>query len=479
VNNKILDLKIILSIFIGICFIIAKPFVCNTGAYNIDVHIQDFNNNRIYLGHYYGSSYQLIDSAYTNQNGFAQFQSKASLKQGVYFVAIPPHTRFELMILDDQDFVVRTNLNNVMGDLVIEKLDYEDYFIPMQQEIAQLSLRQSNLDIQRQFFEYSGEKDSANAVKQELEMLKFERELIYKKYYDLAGDSFLRKMIKMMLQPDFIKEIMPLKYSKPGAYFAYYKNHYFDRVDFSDERILRTPEFVFERLLKEYCTYFVNTYQENPDSAYNNINSLLVKAEVNQEVFKFVLSYLSSYYSNPPYQGIEFVFVYLVDNYYLQNDYAWVDEKMLYTLKNEADEMRFNLVGNSAVNITLKTTEDEDIEINSYKSKYILLWFWEPDCYYCIDGINKILEVIDELKAYNLEIITVYVGSDKELWLQSIEEYENSFVNLYDPAQISNTYYGTSKTPRSFILNKNKVIIARDVAPQQMLSFMQYIESKN
>jgi thioredoxin-related protein len=453
-------------------------FVNTLFAYNIELHIENFPNNRLYLGVYYGANFEVIDTTYTNNNGYAQFKDDKDLKQGVYFVVLPPHTRIEFLLLDDQEFVIKTDLNNVLSELTIENLDYEDYFVPMQREIASISLKKSNLDMQRQYFEYAGQKDSADYVKREIEMLNIDREAIYRKYLELDDDTFLSKMIRMMLQPEFLEDSRHLKYSEPGAYYQFYKTHYFDRVDFSDDRILRTPEFVFDRLIKEYCTYFVNTYQETPDSAYNNLDFLINKSEANPEVFKYVISYLSAYYAKPPYRGMEFLFVYLVDKYFLQNEYEWVDESTLERLKAEADEMRFNLVGNSAVDIELKTTENKEYKLHSIDSKYTLLWFWEPDCKYCTDGIKKILEVYDDLKQYQVEIISIYVGTDQEHWLKSITDFEDKFINLNDDSLISTIYYGTSKTPRSFILDSTKTIIVRDIDPKHILSFLQYIENK-
>ena len=49
-------------------------------------------------------------------------------------------------------FVGQTGAQMDMDSLKIDKLDYEDYFIPMQKEIADLGVKQSNLEIQKQYY---------------------------------------------------------------------------------------------------------------------------------------------------------------------------------------------------------------------------------------------------------------------------------------------------------------------------------------
>ena len=479
-NDNIINtpyVKTLLYLGVFLLFIIPiKPVF----AYNINVQIDDCNNTMLYLGMYYGAEHQIIDSAITNNYGFAQFQSKKALLQGIYFIAIPPYARFEILIEDDQDFEINTNLNHLLDSLTVSKLDYTDYFIPFQYEIAKLNLEQTQIKMQKQFYEQIGLIDSVKMLSNKLDVLNYKRTDVYNNY--LAKDSlnFLSKMIKMMLPPNFDKDIIALKYANPPAYFKYFKDHYFDRVDFSDSRILRTPEFVFYRLLNEYCIYFFNTNVSNINEVFEDVDNFITKTSVNSEVSRYVISFLTSYYANPPTMGMDAVFVHLVDEYYAKNKLDWADESMIDAISDEADAIRYNLIGNTAIDVQLTDRSGGVSSLLQLDADYTVLWFWEPGCEKCELQTPILEDIYPQLLEKNIEVIAIYIGTDKNAWLSYISNLEANWVNLYDPLQTSGIfkYYGASRTPRLFILDKNKQILARDVFPENLLQYFYYLENR-
>ena len=477
VNNYHYISRRIFLLLAGFVFLsISFPFVSN--AYTIDVNIKGYNNAEVYLGLYYGESHFVVDSAFTNSNGYAQFYSKASLQQGVYFVAIPPYSRFELLILEDQNFSVYTDIQKILGNLTLTNYDDSDLFISMQLEIASLNIKQSQLDMKKQFFEHSGLSDSVKNVKKSLDLLSDARNEIYAKYLDLDMDGFLSKMIEMILPPVFSENVLQLKYNNPNAYYNYYKMHFFDRVDFSDSRILYTPDFVFHRLLNEYCTFFLDANVNNRDTVCNDVDVLISQSSINQEVNQYVISFLTANYATPSVQGMDAVFVYLADNYYKQGKVPWVDSTVIHAVLSEADLLRYNLVGNSAIDIQLSDTTDATLSLHQIDSKYTILWFWEPDCVSCEQQTPILQENYAQLKKYGVEVVAVYTGTDKDLWIDYLRETNTQWINLYDPQQNSfmYKYYGTSKTPRLFILNREKIILAKDISPEYLVPYLKYFE---
>jgi peroxiredoxin len=400
------------------------------------------------------------------------------LPQGVYFVAIPPYSRFELLILDDQDFSVHTDIRNILGDLTLNNYDDSNLFISMQQEIALLNIKQSQLDMKKQFYEHSGLSDSVKNVNISLDSLSAMRNEIYLKYYNLDKNGFLSKMIEMILPPVFSEDILQLKYNNPNAYFNYYKTHFFDRVNFSDSRILRTPQFVFHRLLDEYCTYFLDANVSNRDTVFNDVDLLIAKSSKNPEVNQYVISFLTANYAVPSTQGMDAVFVYLADNYYKLGKVPWVDSTTVQTVLSEADLLRYNLVGNSAIDIQLSDTTDATLSIHQINAKYTILWFWEPGCVSCEQQTPILQEKYPQLKEYGAEVIAIYTGTDKESWMNYLRKANVQWINLYDPQQNSfmYTYYGTSKTPRLFVLNHDKIILAKDISPEYLVFYLKYLD---
>ena len=74
--------------------------------------------------------------------------------------------------------------------------------------------------------------------------------------------------------------------------FNYYKAHYWDAIDFSDDRILRTPflEAKIDRYIK-------NLVVQTPDSLIKDTDWLISKASANKDVKSYVVFYIINQYA--------------------------------------------------------------------------------------------------------------------------------------------------------------------------------------
>jgi hypothetical protein len=70
--------------------------------------------------------------------------------------------------------------------------------------------------------------------------------------------------------------------------YHYYKSHFWDNVDFSDERLLRTP--ILQNKIKTYTTQLT---PQHPDSIIESVNLIIEKSKANKEVFKYCVASLS------------------------------------------------------------------------------------------------------------------------------------------------------------------------------------------
>ncbi|HOE05534.1 MAG TPA: DUF4369 domain-containing protein, partial [Bacteroidales bacterium] len=210
-------------------------------AYRIEVTVSGHPGGLLYLGAHYGPEFLVIDTVQTNDKGYAVFEGKTTLPQGVYFIVIPPKTRFDFLLLDDQQFSMTTNLNNLVADLKMSGTDKPDLFFDLQRDIASINLASSQLDIKKQYFKNSGQAMPED-IKREEDSLKNRRIIVYKYYKSIAGNSYLSKILDLMLPPEFPTYVLQWQTEDPAKYYYYYKDHYFDAVDFTDERLLRTPE---------------------------------------------------------------------------------------------------------------------------------------------------------------------------------------------------------------------------------------------
>ena len=76
-------------------------------GYNIDITFKPFKNQFIYLGHYFGKQYPIIDSVKLDENSHAGFKGNKKLPGGIYLIGYPNKAGFfEILIDKQQNFSV-------------------------------------------------------------------------------------------------------------------------------------------------------------------------------------------------------------------------------------------------------------------------------------------------------------------------------------------------------------------------------------
>src|SRR5690606_4758616 len=84
----------------------AFPAIAQEG-YEIKVTFAPFTNQYIYLGHYFGKTYPIIDSAMLNEKSEAVFKGNKKLQGGIYLIGYPNKAGFFEMLVDkNQHFSV-------------------------------------------------------------------------------------------------------------------------------------------------------------------------------------------------------------------------------------------------------------------------------------------------------------------------------------------------------------------------------------
>jgi thiol-disulfide isomerase/thioredoxin len=110
-------------------------------------------------------------------------------------------------------------------------------------------------------------------------------------------------------------------------------------------------------------------------------------------------------------------------------------------------------------------------------AKYTVLAFWECDCGHCKKQIPQLYDVYKKLKPKGVEVFAVHMlgGIEgKKKWIKFVNEHE-----LYDWMNVWNPYeykykelYDISSTPVLIILDKDKKIIGKRLAPEQIEEFL-------
>lgn len=444
-------------------------------AYNIRLEIENCPDYYIYLGKHKGPDFEVIDSVLSD-NGIVEFKNDSELETGVYFIVIPPQTRFDFLIANQQNIVIKTDTHDILGKLEISGEKQYQVFVEIQKDIAKINKQRTQLEMEIEFFKMY-QKDTVESIQTRIDSLNQIQVNIYSTYKkDIDDDTFLHKIISI-LEPFAVSDsVAKLQYTSPSDHYQYYIDHYLDRVDFKDESLINTPEFIFHKTISDYCYYFFDLRISNPELVYPSIDKLIQRTEGNESFNQYVLSYLISRYENPNDLRLESYLVYVYRAYFMADKPEWVSQQAFDIMQYRIERIQYNVIGLVGKNLDLVDENNKKISTHDVNSNYKVLIFWEPDCELCTDAIIELKEEYIELEANNIQVVAVCTNNEAhDKWASFIDKNELRWINVIDKDNSSNLeiYYGTFKTPRLYILDKGNKILTKDIKPEHTFDFIQ------
>ncbi len=275
----------------------------------------------------------------------------------------------------------------------------------------------------------------------------------------------MSKIFKAAEYPD-VPEAPKLPNGRKDSSFAfrYYKAHFFDNVDFTDDRMVHTPTQVFFDRIKEYMTRL--TFQI-PDSINASADYILKKARNSPDMFKFLVNWISYTYESSNIMGMDAVFVHMVETYYTPQIATWESPSHLEKMRERAAQLDPILIGKKAIPLVLPDTSNVMTALDSIKARYTIIVFWDYDCGLCQKEIPKLKIWYDSLKGQGYEVYAVEISEnlDAQKWKDYIKAHKLNWINVADIFHTSNFRhdYDVISTPIIFVLDENKHIIAKKI----------------
>ena len=446
-------------------------------GYEIKITFKPFKKQYIYLGHYFGKSYPIIDSAMLNDKSEAVFKGTQKLQGGIYLVGYPNKTGFfEILIDKQQRFSLIADTATISkGVKFINSPDNSQFNGYQQQMIVS---GKKIIAAQEELKKAVSAKDSAHwkeeLIRLDKEVMSYREETIKK---DPSG--FLSTLLITMREPQLTGRLKdPVNKKDSLDSYDFYKKHYWDGVNFWDGRLAYTT--LFEEKLDKYYKQLVVPH---PDSIIKEIDWMLAAAGNNEEMTRFLLIKFVNRYLNQKYMWEDAIFVHLFEKYFAQKNYSWLNDKGRKTITDRAYSLMANIMGNPAADIELPDTSGKIISLYELKADYTIVAFWDPTCGHCKEVLPKLDSFyLAKWKAAGLKIFTIAKETDgnKKDWLDFInEQHLQEWTNVYysktdDKARIDAGIPGYSQLydvltfPTLYLLDKEKRIVAKKLTYQQI-----------
>ena len=442
-------------------------------GYEIDVTIHGLSDSTIFLAYHYGEKQYIKDTLKLDNSGRGKVMGQESLPQGIYMIVLPGKKYFEVLISKIQHFSIECSYDDFFGTLRFKGSDentsfvaYQNKWLTMQKEAASLAKRVQN---------NKQNNDSLKFLTTEQKSQEYNMKLYLKSVISENNGNLLATLVKALLPLDVPEFKVPSMVSNPDSVkwicnYNYNKDHFFDNIDFTDERLLRTP-IIYGRLE----AFFTNVVIQAPDSINKEIDKIIKKCESDYKIFQFVSVYLFNHFRESEIMGHDAVMVKLADDIYLSGKADWVSKEFKDDLRKQVDLIRPNLIGKIAIDLIMGSYKEIFVSLYDVNKEFTVLYFWEPDCGHCKEATPKLKAYYDKPRDYSLEIFAVCTTAEKAKWTKYIEDNKLTWINGWDPDRKSHFdyYYNVQSTPLVYILDKNKKIIAKKLAVEQIGTFIE------
>jgi thiol-disulfide isomerase/thioredoxin len=462
-------------------FPFSLPAIAQAG-YEIKVTFKPFKNEYIYLGHYFGKQYPIIDSVKLDANSQGIFKGPKKLPGGIYLIGYPNKAGFfELMVDKQQNFSVIADTATLKNGIAfLNSSDntlfnsYQQYMSDKGKEISEARQRLSAATTAKDSSHWSDE------LKKTDKTIQLYREDLIKK----NPDNILSILLITMREPEIPRALQAqlTKADSVNAY-NYFKDHYWDGVNFWDGRLAYTT--LFEEKLDKYFSQLVIPH---PDSVNKEIDWMLGYASINEEMTRFLLLKFVNRYLVQRYMWEDAVFVHLFEKYFASKSYSWLTDKGRKTITDRAYSLMANIMGTPASDIELPDTAGKMISLYSQTANYTIVCFWDPTCGHCKEVVPKLDSFYRaKWKAAGLKIYAVARETDgtKKDWFNFINEHHlQEWANVYyskadDKARVDagipsySQLYDVLTFPTLYLLDKDKRIVAKKLSYDQIDEVLQ------
>lgn len=134
--------------------------------------------------------------------------------------------------------------------------------------------------------------------------------------------------------------------------------------------------------------------------------------------------------------------------------------------------------GSRAPEISLPDKEGQPLSLSSLKGNLVLVEFWASWCKPCREENPKLVSLYNKYKgtdfqnAEGLKVISVSLDTDKEKWLDAIQQdnllWEHHVSDLLGWKSAAVDSYGVSSIPSSFLVDQNGIIIGKNLKPRDL-----------
>jgi peroxiredoxin len=412
----------------------------------------------------FGDQNYLADSAQVDAAGHFALRRARPLPAGFYTFLLPSMKNFSILVDLDQRMTLRANAADFTGTMQVDgslntDLFYQTsrYQAKQEPELAQLA------EAMRKFPATAAEHQQAKARQtQLLDERKAYLEGIYKKYptafftkFKIAGQNpEFKEFRKANGDLDTVRQV------------THYRDHFWDGVDFADDRLLHTP--VVANKLRRYMKDFT---PQQPDSLIKVADPLIRRTMPYKQYFRFFANWIALQYENTKTTVMdgEAVYVHVVRHFFKPELAWWDTPENLEGLQKHVGEMEASLMGRKGPDVRAQDLNGQFKSIYEMTAPIVVVFMFSPDCEHCQKEAAEIEALYKKWKLRGVDFYGIAVNTTDGEWRQFVREKGFTFTNVFDPTNRAiYAKYFVDITPELYVLNRDRTIVAKNLKASQL-----------
>lgn len=429
-------------------FLLVSTLTTFGQQYTIDGKFTGITDKNVYLIEYHEGNQQIIDTAVTDKQGAFSF-TLSNAKPGMYIVYVSPQNMLEI-VFDSEDIAFETTGSTTQDNIHFlkskeNKIYYDYIYVKVN--------NQNKLNLLRPTIRNYPKDDT------------FYRVMInqYDSLVEQIGNTVKvatinnpDKLVTRFICSDW--PVIPPAGLSELEEIDYLKKHYFDHIDFYDTALINSS--ILSSRLVGYLQLYQNknmTKEQAEEAMKPAIDTILVKATLNGEVYGYVLDYLVGGFETV---GFDKLLIYLDD--------ANAAENICKDSTRAAVQNKLDLAKKLAIGAVAPKIVDDDIygkpfDLYKLNAKKTVLVFWASWCSHCTETLPKIKNIYDRNPG-QFEVVAVSVDDDIKELKRTVANQGYNWINIAEGAGWDGKIpleYGITGTPTFFVLDKDKKIISK------------------
>lgn len=438
-------------------------------APSLVIQIHGMRDSACVIGHYLGNN-QFVpkDTARFDRNGRAIFLNPQRWPGGVYIASfMNRHVDF-LLDGKESSFALVTDTSSPVLSMKVTGSKENQILYDYQRFFVKKGIQADSL---KQEVDYaSGDSTKTAQLQQELTLINREVSAFRSVMKERYKGSFAVKVFEFAQDPEFPPTpLLPSGVPDTLFRYHYFRTHYFDNMDFSDGRLVRTPVFY-----TKIANWYNSVLPQVPDTIITSTEDLLSRS-TNEEITKHIINYVTSTYETSPIMGMDAVFIHMVDKYFLTGKVPWVNQMVLSRIQERADILRPLLLGKVFPDIVLPDVTNTERGLHAVQAPFTVVFFWDPECSLCQKEIPRVRDFAFAEKEHGVQIFSVSIERSEEKWRSAIQEKGMmEWLNVFDAKYRYDwrRQFDIYSTPVIYLLDKDKKIIAKRLSATKLSEFL-------